>query len=117
MSFRRRTASPYSFSCPQGTDTFTKDLTRARFIEALSVHIHDDNAGPILVNCYIERDGVKYPLGEPTGIFDGAGPNAKRFEWVGSLPLDWAMPNNIIVEWSNYSGSDIDKVIVGVITS
>ena len=117
MSFRRRTASPYSFSCPEGTGTFTKDLVRARFIEALSVHINDDNAGPILVNCYIERDGIKYPLGQPTGIYDGAGPNAKRFEWGENLPLDWTLPNNLVIEWVNYSGADIEKVNVGVVTS
>lgn len=118
MSFRRKTPFSYPFSSEIGiNDPFTRELARARALLSVSIYIDDDNAGPILVNVYILRQGAKYALGKPTGIYDGSGPNAKRFEWVGEFPLDWALPNTIYVDHVNYSGAVIKKVILAVVVA
>lgn len=117
MSFRKKTPFSYPFSSPIGENQFVRELARVRTIFSVSVYIDDDNAGPILINVHIERQKAKYQLGQPTGIYDGSGPNAKRFEWVGTFPLDWSLPNTIVVDHVNHSGAAINKVILAVVVA
>ena len=102
-----------SFSCPIGSDTHEVEI-RGNFTKliSLSVYIVDDNKGPLLVSVYVIIEGVKHQIKQPTGIYDGVGYNAKRFYWQGVLPISRSLVNTLVVEWANYSGSNIETVRV-----
>lgn len=109
----RQTPFSFPFSCPQGSAEVKKGIRHPwRRLTSLTVNIDDDGLGPILINVYILIEGRKHQLGQPTGIFDAEGDNAKRFEWQGLKPLSMILPNLLVIQYSNLSGSDIDSVTV-----
>lgn len=113
MSASRQTPFSYPFSCPQGSDTIKLNIrSRWKRITSITVNIEDDNAGPILINIYVLIEGKKHQLGQPTAIYDGEGHNAKRFEWSEGKPLSLILPNQLVIEYTNLSGFDIETVTV-----
>ena len=101
----------YSFPSPKGQHTFRVGTSRHSLLKSLTIYIEDDGLGPILVNAHVLIEGKKlHQLGQPTAIYDGSGFNAKRFSWVGELPLSLNLPNVIVVQHSNNSGVDINCV-------
>ena len=103
----------YSFSCPQGANHWTLGLTMMySFLKSCSIHIEDDNAGPILINAYLLVEGKRHQLGNPVGIYDGEGSNAKVFDWTGTKPLSKAFQNVLVIDHTNYSGADVNSVRV-----
>ena len=108
----RQTPFSYNFSSPIGANEFKIGIRRFGKLTSLSVFIEDDNAGPILINAYILVEGQKQQIANPTGIYDGEGPNAKRFNWQGTKPLSLILENVLTIEHVNYSSGAIDKVRV-----
>lgn len=109
------TVQPFSFVIRMDdteTDTFTAELGFRSMLESLTVYVVDDGLGPILINAYVIVEGFIHQLKQPEIIWDGVGYNARRYFWVGNLPLSKRIPNQLNIEWANYSGDDILAVRV-----
>lgn len=103
----------FSFSCPEGVNKWTLGLTnRYHFLTSCSVHIEDDNAGVILINAFLLIEGKQHKLGQPEGIFDGEGDNARSFDWTGKKPLSKILQNVLVIKHTNYSGAAINSIRV-----
>lgn len=106
----RHTPFSFNFSSPQGVNENKKLIRNSSKLISLSVFVEDDKAGPILINVHVLVEGQKHQLGQPTGIYDGEGSNAKRFDWQGILPLSLILGNDLIIQHTNYSGAAIELV-------
>ena len=96
------------------TGTWSVPLGFKNNLYSLTIEILDDNKGVILVNAYVNDGKVNRQIGEPTGIYDGSGTNAKRFQWTGKIPLSSHLENNLYVDYANYCGETINQVrIIG----
>ena len=108
----RHTPFSFNFSSPIGANEAIKTVRNAKKLISLSVFIEDDKAGPILINVHLIVEGQKHQLDQPTGIYDGEGSNAKRFDWQGILPLSLILVNTLVIQHTNYSGAAINLVRV-----
>jgi len=107
---------PFSYSFTMSTansGTLTLSLGLGKKLESLSAYIEEDNLGPVQVDFYIETEGKKHQIGQPTVIYDGEGHNAVRFEWNIGIPLSRFVPSKLFLNWANYCGDDVTVRIAG----
>ena len=97
-------------------DTIELDIGVATVLRSLSVYIVDNALGPILINAAVLVEGKLNQIDQPREIYDGTSFNAKRFNWSGLLPLSGRISNTLILNYANFSGSEITEVrILGVV--
>ena len=72
-----------------------------------------DNVGVIFVDVHLLVEDKKHQL-EQEAIYDGDGYNSRKLTWTGELPLSRELVNEIVVNYSNYSGSDAVIRFTGV---
>lgn len=91
-----------------------KYILTGRILRSFTAYVETDNVGPVLVDVYVEINGVKHMLGQNV-IFDGDGYNAERLFWTGELPLSRNMRNYLYVQYANYCGTDAWVRFTGVV--
>ena len=110
----------FSSTFPMANNTsgsITYPIPAAKALLSLTIYIEDDNAGPILVNPYLQAGKYIHHLGDEKEqiLSDGAGHNAERFQWTGKKPMA-LQENSLVILYANYSGGAIEKVsFVGIV--
>ena len=102
----RLTPFSNSFSTLSGTQGTKNYQMTGRELRSFTAYVETDNVGPILIDVHILIEDKKHQLGEAIGIYDGDGFNSKKKFWTGILPLSRFMKNTLVINYSNYCGSD-----------
>lgn len=103
-----------SFSTTDGSQNSIEYKITGRELRSFTAYVETDNVGVILIDVHLLVEDKKHQLGQE-GIFDGDGYNANKLSWVGQLPLSRYIPNKIVINWSNYCGSDAVIRFTGVL--
>ena len=102
-----------SFSTTSGSQgTVTYNITGS-MLKSFSAYVETDNVGVIFIDVHLLVEDKKHQLGQDA-IYDADGYNARKLTWTGELPLSRYLVNKIVVNYSNYCGSDAVIRFTGV---